>query len=338
MGCVYSQPRHSRSSANNSSIADNPRIFHVCNVDDRGTEVNFGKIEITDNDLALHQKGKNSIYWSLRSLRRYGFDAELFSFECGRRCPTGPGIYAFKCTNAEQLFNTLQEAIQQCSNTQYPIFGGGPVIGSETNHLNQTNTTPPEVGPRYPLRPNAPHLYSNDIHEYINSPFYVNTPAIIQHNNTSNPSQSQPLPTTRSDVNTNYAKLDDLVRFYVNIKTPAAMSSLSHPLQQNNTGVQQTNESHSAPHSPTSTSADPVNYIMLDLDQSNTSGQPTIVTTAPATPISKTPTMDYPVTNTSSSSTPPPTPTSASPPQPYAQIDFAKTVALSNSAANHRKM
>jgi hypothetical protein len=29
MGCVYSQPRHSRSSANNSSNADNPRIFHV---------------------------------------------------------------------------------------------------------------------------------------------------------------------------------------------------------------------------------------------------------------------------------------------------------------------
>ena len=38
----------------------------VCNVDDRGTEVNFGKIQITDNELALHQKGRNSIYWSLR--------------------------------------------------------------------------------------------------------------------------------------------------------------------------------------------------------------------------------------------------------------------------------
>lgn len=136
------------------------------------------------------------------------------------------GIYAFKCTNAEQLFNTLQEAIQQCTNTQYPIFGTGQVINGEINQLNQANTTPPEVGPRYPLRPNAPHLYSNDIHEYINSPFYVNTPAIIQQNNMTNASQSQPLPTTRSDVNTNYAKLDDLVRFYVNIKTPAAVSPL----------------------------------------------------------------------------------------------------------------
>lgn len=104
------------------------------------------------------------------------------------------------------------------------------------------------------------------------------------------------------------------------------------------TGVQQNNETLTPSHSPTSPTAEPVNYIMLDLDQSNTSGQPTVVTTAPATPVSKTPTMDYPITNTSTSTTPPTTPTSVSPPQPYAQIDFAKTVALSNSAANHRKM
>lgn len=43
---------------------------------------------------------------------RYGFDAELFSFESGRRCPTGPGIYAFKCRRAEALFNLLQLQIQ----------------------------------------------------------------------------------------------------------------------------------------------------------------------------------------------------------------------------------
>jgi len=128
------------------------------------------------------------------------------------------------------------------------------------------------------------------------------------------------------------------VRFYENIKTPAAVSPLSQTSQKLTTGVQQNGETQSPPHSPLSTNAEPVNYIMLDLDQSNNSGQPTIVTTAPATPVSKTPTMDYPVTNTSSSTTPPTTPTSASPPQPYAQIDFAKTVALSNSAANHRKM
>lgn len=66
---------------------------------------------MTDTDLVLHQRGEPPIVWPLQSLRRYGFDTELFSFECGRHCPTGPGIYAFKCKEAESLFNALQECL-----------------------------------------------------------------------------------------------------------------------------------------------------------------------------------------------------------------------------------
>ena len=106
MGCSFS--RQSRRDADS-----NPRVFKVFNVDDQGQELSAGKIEITDADLILHQKSKEPIRWPLRSLRRYGFDAELFSFESGRRCPTGPGIYAFKCRRAEALFNLLQECIQR---------------------------------------------------------------------------------------------------------------------------------------------------------------------------------------------------------------------------------
>ena len=34
--------------------------------------------------------------WPLKSLRRYGADEDVFSFESGRRCPMGEGIFAFK--------------------------------------------------------------------------------------------------------------------------------------------------------------------------------------------------------------------------------------------------
>jgi len=73
-------------------------VFDVLNVDDSGQERNPGQIEVTDTDLILHHLdvGKEPIRWPLNCLRRYGFDAELFSFESGRRCPTGPGIYAFR--------------------------------------------------------------------------------------------------------------------------------------------------------------------------------------------------------------------------------------------------
>lgn len=63
--------------------------------------------------MILHQKGKNPIVWPLRSLRKYGWDVDtdVFSIECGRRSPTGPGYYSFKCRKAEQLFNMVQQHI-----------------------------------------------------------------------------------------------------------------------------------------------------------------------------------------------------------------------------------
>lgn len=87
------------------------RIFKVTNVDNNGEDRNPGYIEITTDSLVLHQRDKESVAWPLHGLRRYGFDADLFSFESGRRCPTGPGIYAFRCRRAEALFNLLQSSI-----------------------------------------------------------------------------------------------------------------------------------------------------------------------------------------------------------------------------------
>ena len=46
--------------------------------------------------LIFHQKGKDVVMWPLKSLRRYGAEADIFSFESGRKCDTGPGIYAFR--------------------------------------------------------------------------------------------------------------------------------------------------------------------------------------------------------------------------------------------------
>ena len=103
MGCVNSR----------ADINDlHPNIFHVMNVDDDGNFVSPGRLEVTEVDIILYQRGKQH-KWPLRCLRRYGYDLEgLFSFESGRRCSTGPGIYAFKCRRAEELFNLVQTKIQ----------------------------------------------------------------------------------------------------------------------------------------------------------------------------------------------------------------------------------
>ncbi|XP_046418382.1 fibroblast growth factor receptor substrate 2 [Neodiprion fabricii] len=108
MGCVNSR----------ADINDlHPNIFQVMNVDDAGNLITPGKLEITDLDIVLYQRDKQPVKWPLRCLRRYGYDAEIFSFESGRRCSTGPGIYAFKCRRAEQLFNLVQTNIQVCNSS-----------------------------------------------------------------------------------------------------------------------------------------------------------------------------------------------------------------------------
>uniref|UniRef100_A0A0N7ZD73 IRS-type PTB domain-containing protein n=1 Tax=Scylla olivacea TaxID=85551 RepID=A0A0N7ZD73_SCYOL len=103
MGCVDSKPDINDRHAN---------IFQVVTVDEVGHRLSPAKLEVTESDLVLYQRGKAATHWPLRGLRRYGFDAELFKFESGRRCPTGPGVYTFKCRRAEALFNMLQLQIQ----------------------------------------------------------------------------------------------------------------------------------------------------------------------------------------------------------------------------------
>ncbi|KAI1286887.1 Fibroblast growth factor receptor substrate 2 [Halotydeus destructor] len=419
MGCVYSGPgrpwrkksitgtRISLQAAENQVNAEDnsQRIFKVINVDDHGTEINCGNIEITSNDLILHQRGKSSILWPLRSLRRYGFDSELFSFECGRRCQTGPGIYAFRCSQAEQLFNALQEAIQSCSSTNFPTATGtgfmstNSLIESRPSGVNSlpgspatspvTGTAAPEVptGPRRNSRlllgscSSAAHTNETNHDEarhnaYTNSPFYVNTSATSNlPSATAVPSHS--LHTGVTDINTNYAKLDDLVRYYVNIKTPtlptgSANGSISGPSDKGDpiaTGLPvvkttKLSQGSSVPTSPVAVSTrkdssviiqkfvkptslivpkslptEQTNYIQLDLDSSSNSFSAHFVTTAPATPVTKTP------KNGPHSWTPPGTPTSLTSPVAigpstsqlsYAKIDFDKTMAL-NSVVSKRK-
>ena len=146
-----------------------PRTFKVYNVDDQGQERNAGKIEITATELVLFQKGKAPFRWPLRSLRRYGFDAELFSFESGRCCPTGPDIYAFKCKHAEALFNLLQECIQRAGQEeQQHTTNGLTDVGSwlgDSRHAFEFRQVTPALS-------DLPHA-ANPLHVYVNSTLLV---------------------------------------------------------------------------------------------------------------------------------------------------------------------
>ena len=111
MGCTLST-KH---------LSDTPRtVFSVVNLDKQGQECTQGRIEISDTHLILYQREKDPVPWPLRSIRRFGFEAELFTFESGRKGPTGEGFYVFKCGQAEDLNNLLNNAIMRSVQEERP--------------------------------------------------------------------------------------------------------------------------------------------------------------------------------------------------------------------------
>lgn len=74
MGCLYSRT---------DNIEIHPNVFRVVNIDESHRDLCSGKLEITESDIILYREGRDSTVWPLHSLRRYGFEKKIFSFESG---------------------------------------------------------------------------------------------------------------------------------------------------------------------------------------------------------------------------------------------------------------
>ncbi|XP_037071166.1 fibroblast growth factor receptor substrate 2-like [Pollicipes pollicipes] len=216
MGCMSSK----------ADINDrHPNIFQVVNIDDLGQELRPAKLEITDRDIILHQRGRSGVRWPIRCLKRYGYSEGVFSFELGRRAPTGAGVYAFKCERAEALFQLLQTCIQNPADEgrQTPAHGDvtaaangdvaaleawhGPADGSDQAvYVNEevwseeAAAPPPDAEPA--KQPPVPaQRKSKPAHSYLN--------------------------TVPCDINTNYQSAEEAERrhLYVNVLPEAGVAS-----------------------------------------------------------------------------------------------------------------
>jgi len=90
-----------------------PNVFRVSNIDEEGSNAGRhgkpGHLELTDSAvLVLHQRNAEPVRWPLKSLRRYGAEGNVFSFESGRKCMTGAGIYAFRYSQLSILEAAFQ--------------------------------------------------------------------------------------------------------------------------------------------------------------------------------------------------------------------------------------
>ncbi|XP_038018670.1 fibroblast growth factor receptor substrate 3 isoform X3 [Motacilla alba alba] len=140
-------------------------LSRVTNVDDEGRELGSGVMELTQRELVLHTRKRDAVRWPYLSLRRYGFDANLFSFESGRRCHTGQGIFAFKCSRAEEIFNLLQD-LMQCNSINVVEE---PVVVTRNSHPSDRELAPSPQGPTslgYTGLPNGFHSFPGDSLSY----------------------------------------------------------------------------------------------------------------------------------------------------------------------------
>lgn len=292
MGCVTSK----------HDINDlHPNIFQVSNVDDVGNRLSSGQLEVNDTELVFYQRGKTPVRWPLRSLRRYGYDNQVFSFEAGRRCPTGSGIYSFSCRRAELLFNFVQANVQLRNNedtvsrevgTPTPVqtrptsgTHWEPTSNTETIVSNATVTTNSLVSVR---QSSLPRL------SFYNNPSRLNS--VGSSNGCVSP--SPPLSTNNNYTNEFFPTEENVTEMlYMNINLGGAPPSEETPIYVNLTpgSIEPMNTVTNA-----LTTNRNVNYIVLDLDNSTEKQNP-----------------------------PPDSPNRPS--EGYVTIDFDKTVALSHS-------
>ncbi|XP_047204908.1 fibroblast growth factor receptor substrate 2b [Girardinichthys multiradiatus] len=192
------------------SVPDNHQSkFKVINVDDDGNELGSGVMELTESELVLHTHRRDDVRWPYLCLRRYGYDSNLFSFESGRRCQTGQGIFAFKCSRAEEIFNMLQEVMhshsisvveeavldpnQQGALTPAALGYSVPTVPNGVSRLPSVGETPSHPSTRHP---SVASTRLPSVGEESTHPLLVADEAVHTYVNTTGLMEEQPSPLT----------------------------------------------------------------------------------------------------------------------------------------------
>ncbi|TNN00112.1 hypothetical protein fugu_011358 [Takifugu bimaculatus] len=192
------------------SIPDNHHSkFKVINVDDDGNELGSGVMELTEAELVLHTHRRDDVRWPYLCLRRYGYDSNLFSFESGRRCQTGQGIFAFKCSRAEEIFNMLQEVMhnhsisvveeavleppQQAAHTPAALGYSVPTVPNGVTRIPSVGEAPSHPSTRHP---SVASTRLPSVGEESTHPLLVADDAVHTYVNTTGLLEDQPSPLT----------------------------------------------------------------------------------------------------------------------------------------------
>ncbi|GFT74388.1 docking protein 1 [Nephila pilipes] len=95
------------------------------------TSVNFSITE----ECSLGRIGRVILTWPYRHIRRYGCSTESFSFEAGRKCASGEGLFTFATTDGMKIFQSVDSHVSALKSTQGDIeVPNSPSIKEDKNN------------------------------------------------------------------------------------------------------------------------------------------------------------------------------------------------------------
>ncbi len=137
-----------------------PNFFSVKNINEDKNLVQRGLLEVNQIELIYTDSASADKWtWPLRYLRKYGCDGEVFSFEAGRKCPGGEGLYAFSSRRASKIFELVARNINQGEQQQQAQNGEVSPYPSETRPPDLATMS--FVRPQTPPNPRAESNYTN---------------------------------------------------------------------------------------------------------------------------------------------------------------------------------
>lgn len=111
-------------------------IFKVDNINSYGSKHASAKIELSNDNICIKQKHRQSLHIPLQTIKRYGLDGSIFILECGRQAPLGQARYAFRCKQARRLVDCLDQRITIRSKQLLDEQRRGTIISSPSGLTN----------------------------------------------------------------------------------------------------------------------------------------------------------------------------------------------------------
>nr|CAB3247209.1 fibroblast growth factor receptor substrate 3 [Phallusia mammillata] len=126
------------------SIAnDHPTKFKAKNLNEKDKSVNSVFIEVQNKKIVVHSRNnKEMASWPISCLRRYGCTQDLLFIEAGSGCDTGQGMYLFKCTRTDQVFELLKQKWNDIQQEHERNMSSGAQLMQFTTIPPQTVITP----------------------------------------------------------------------------------------------------------------------------------------------------------------------------------------------------